>query len=81
MDREKRKDSKEILEIPKAEMIDFWEEGSEYVMYSKWDSVFDWFRRMWEKIGKRQIGTNRFVKTKKYFPFLERKKDLEIFWS
>ena len=53
MDREKRKDSKEILEIPKAEMIDFWEEGSEYVMYSKWDSVFDWFRRMWEKIGKR----------------------------
>lgn len=41
MDREK----KELkLNIPEAEMLDFWEEDSEYIMYDKWDRIKDWLR-------------------------------------
>lgn len=49
MDREERKESKEILEIPEAEIMDFWEEGSEYVIYDGWDKIKDWFRRVFKK--------------------------------
>lgn len=48
MDREK-----EIIcnysQIPEAEMMDSWEEGSEYVMYDGWDRVKDWLRRVWKR--------------------------------
>lgn len=43
MDREKEE---LILDIPEAEMLDFWEEGSEYIMYDKWDRIKDWLRRI-----------------------------------
>lgn len=49
MDREKRKENEEILEIPEAEMLDFWEEGSEYIMYDKWDRIKDWLKRVFKK--------------------------------
>ena len=32
--------------IPEAEMMDSWEEGSEYMMYDGWDKVRDWLRRI-----------------------------------
>ena len=43
MDREKEELR---LDIPEAEIMDFWEEGSEYVMYDRWDKVKDWFKRV-----------------------------------
>lgn len=46
MDREKEE---LVLHIPEAEIMDFWEEGSEYVMYDGWDRVKDWFRRKFKK--------------------------------
>ena len=49
MDREERKDSKKILEIPEAEMMDFWEEGSEYVMYDRWDRIKDWLKKIFKR--------------------------------
>lgn len=42
MDRQKEEI---MLDIPKAEMMDFWEEGSEYVMYDKWDIIKDWLKK------------------------------------
>lgn len=35
-----------ILDIPEAEIMDFWEEGSEYIMYDRWDKVKDWLKKM-----------------------------------
>lgn len=66
MDREERKEDKEILEriapkepilfdlgeIPEAELMDYDNEKAQIIMYSKWDGIFDWFRRMWKKIDK-----------------------------
>ena len=60
MDREERKESKEILEpfvfdlgeIPEAELMDYDNERAQIIMYSKWDKIFDWFRRLAEKIDK-----------------------------
>lgn len=49
MDREERKDCKEILEIPEAELMDFWEEGSEYIMYDRWDRIKDWVKKIFKK--------------------------------
>ena len=49
MDREERKDCKKILEIPEAELMDFWEEGSEYIMYDRWDRIKDWVKRIFKK--------------------------------
>lgn len=46
MDREKEEI---MLNIPEAEMMDFWEEGSEYVMYDRWDRIKGWFRRIFKK--------------------------------
>jgi hypothetical protein len=46
MDREKEEI---MLNIPEAEMMDFWEEGSEYIMYDRWDRIKDWFRRKFKK--------------------------------
>lgn len=38
-----------ILDIPEAEMMDFWEEDSEYIMYDRWDRIKDWLRRVWKR--------------------------------
>lgn len=46
MDREKEELK---LNIPEAEMIDFWEEGSEYIMYDSWDRIKDWLRGIFKK--------------------------------
>lgn len=46
MDREKEE---LILNIPEAEVFDFWEEGSEYIMYDKWDRIKDWLKRVFKK--------------------------------
>ena len=56
MDREERKE-KELIpkgitqeeSIPEAEMMDFWEEGSKYVMYDGWDRVKDWLKRIFKR--------------------------------
>lgn len=60
MDREERKE-KELIpkgivlkeQIPEAEIMDFWEEGSEYVMYDRWDIIKDWLKRVW-RLGKKK---------------------------
>lgn len=60
MDREKEV-QKELIpepfifdlgEIPEAEMMDYDNEREQIIMYSKWDKIFDWFRRLAEKIDK-----------------------------
>lgn len=35
--------------IPEAEMMDFWEEDSEYIMYDRWDRIKDWLRKIFKK--------------------------------
>lgn len=56
MDREERKE-KELIpfdlgEIPEAELMDYDNEKAQIIMYSKWDRIFDWFRRLTKKIDK-----------------------------
>lgn len=48
MDR-KKEITDSYSHIPEAEMMDFWEEGSEYVMYDGWDRVKDWLKRIFKK--------------------------------
>lgn len=42
----------DLGEIPEAEMMDYDNEKAQIIMYSKWDRIFDWFRRLAEKIDK-----------------------------
>lgn len=49
MDREKEIIEQKILEIPEAEIMDFWEEGSEYVMYDRWDRIKEWIKGVFKK--------------------------------
>lgn len=59
MNREKRKEKElipkgivlkeRIPEVPEAEMMDFWEEGSEYVMYDGWDRIKDWVKKIFKR--------------------------------
>ena len=42
----------DLEEIPEAEMMDYDNEKAQIIMYSKWDKVFDWFRRLTKKIDK-----------------------------
>ena len=42
MDREERKEEELI---PEAEMMDSWDEGSEYIIYDGWDWLKGIFRR------------------------------------
>ena len=44
-----RKEEELKLNIPEAEIMDFWEEGSEYIMYDRWDKIKDWLRRVWRR--------------------------------
>lgn len=46
MDREKEE---LVYEIPEAEILDSWEEESEYIIYSNWDKIKDWFKKMIKK--------------------------------
>ena len=39
-----RKEEELKLNIPEAEIMDFWEEGSEYVIYDSWDRIKDWLK-------------------------------------
>lgn len=60
MDREKEvKNDKslepilfDLEEIPEAELMDYDNEKAQIIMYSKWDRIFDWFRRLTKKIDK-----------------------------
>ncbi len=55
MDREKRIiDS--YSQIPEAEIVDYWEEDSEYIIYR----IKDWFKKIW------RFFESRFLKFKKY---------------
>lgn len=42
----------DLGEIPEAEIMDYDNEKAQIVMYSKWDRIFNWFRRLTEKINK-----------------------------
>lgn len=42
----------DLGEIPEAELIDYDNEKAQIIIYSKWDRIFDWFRRLAEKIDK-----------------------------
>ena len=45
MDREKGITTS-YSQIPEAEILDYWEEESESVIYNNWDRVKDWFKRI-----------------------------------
>ena len=42
----------DLGEIPEAELMDYDNEKAQIIIYSKWDRIFDWFRRLAEKIDK-----------------------------
>lgn len=42
----------DLGEILEAEMMDYDNEKAQIIMYSKWDRIFDWFRRLAKKIDK-----------------------------
>ena len=44
MDREKKEFT---FDIPEAEILDYWDEDSESVIYSNWDRIKDWFKKIW----------------------------------
>ena len=44
MDREKEEFT---FDIPEAEILDYWEEDSESIIYNNWDRIKDWFKRIW----------------------------------
>ena len=37
------------FEIPEAEMLDYWDECSEYIIYSNWDKIKDWLKKIFKK--------------------------------
>lgn len=57
-------------QIPEAEILDHWKEDLECIIYSNWDRIKDWLKKILKKIWR--FLKNRFLKTKK---------DLEIFWT
>ena len=36
-----------VYEIPEAEILDYWEEESEYIIYNNWDRVKDLLKKIW----------------------------------
>ena len=42
----------DLGEIPEAELMDYDNERAQIIMYSRWDRIFDWFRRLADKIDK-----------------------------
>ena len=43
MDREKEE---LVYEIPEAEILDYWEEESEYIIYNNLDRIKDWLKKI-----------------------------------
>ena len=46
MDREKKEFT---LDAPEAEILDYWEEDSESIIYSNWDRIKDWLKKIFKK--------------------------------
>ena len=46
MDREKEE---LVYEIPEAEILDYWDEDSESVIYDNWDKIKDWLKKIIKK--------------------------------
>lgn len=46
MNREKRI-TISYSQIPEAEMLDYWEEESESIIYDNLDRIKDWFKKIW----------------------------------
>ena len=40
-----RKKEELVYEIPEAEILDYWDECSEYIIYSNWDKIKDWIKK------------------------------------
>ena len=36
--------------IPEAEILDYWDEESECIVYNKWDRIKDWLKKILKKI-------------------------------
>ena len=36
-----------VYEIPEAEILDYWDEESESVVYSNWDRIKNWLKKIW----------------------------------
>ena len=43
MDREKEE---LVYEIPEAEILDYWKEDSECIIYNNWDRIKDWLKKI-----------------------------------
>ena len=46
MDREKEE---LVYEIPEAEILDYWDEDSESIIYDNWDKIKDWLKKIIKK--------------------------------
>ena len=44
-----RKKEELVYEIPEAEILDYWNEDSESVIYSNWDRIKDWLKKIFKK--------------------------------
>ena len=44
-----RKKEELVYEIPEAEMLDYWDEDSESVIYSNWGRIKDWLKKIIKK--------------------------------
>lgn len=42
-----RKKEELVYEIPEAEILDYWEEDSESIIYNNWDRIKDWLKKIW----------------------------------
>lgn len=49
MDREKEELT---FDIPEAEILDYWEEDSESVIYDNWDRIKSWLKNIIKKIWR-----------------------------
>lgn len=38
--------------IPEAEMFDYWEEDSKYIVYNNWDRAKNWLKKILKKIWR-----------------------------
>ena len=47
MNREKEEFT---FDIPEAEILDYWEENSESVIYDNWDRIKGWLKKILKKI-------------------------------
>ena len=42
-----RKKEEFTFDIPEAEILDYWEEDSENVIYSNWNRIKNWLKKIW----------------------------------